>query len=305
MIRCPSEMAAIRALVAELRAARFSGGVRCPRCGATHVQRWGGFSGRQRYRCTGCRRTFSDFTGTPVMYSKKILHWVPYSRCVQEGLTVRRSAARSKIHPDTSFRWRHALLRELCRHERERLAGWIELGTLWFAYSEKGRVQRSRLPRRRGVRRARSSQQQTERVRVVLAADRLGRIATARCTDRVPSARELEAVLEGRIARKPSPTIVAKEGRFGPAGVFARRLKGSFKDARPGAARGRRQPEILVHVRTVEAYAVRLVDWMARFRGVATRYLSHYLAWHVSVDRAWRQRAAARVLRWPLGDAFG
>jgi transposase-like protein len=294
-------MEAIRALVAELREARFSGGLRCPRCSATRVQRWGGFSGRQRYRCRGCRRTFSDFTGTPVMYSKKILHWVTYSRCLQEGLSVRRSAARSKIQPDTSFRWRHALLKELCRNERERLRGWIELGTLWFAYSEKGRKPRSREPRRRGVRRGRA--RQSERVRVVVAADRSGKVAAARCTDRVASARELEALLAGRIAGQP--TIVAKEGRFGAAGVFARRLKGSFQDVRPGLRRGTQPEQLLAHVRTVQSFAARLEDWMARFRGVATRYLSHYLAWHGCVDRAWRQRAAARVLRWPLSDAFG
>ena len=39
----------------------------------------------------------------------------------------------------------------------------------------------------------------------------------------------------------------------------------------------------------MRAYGARLKDWMQRFHGVATRYLSNYLLWHRVVDRRWRQ----------------
>jgi hypothetical protein len=59
-------------LLERVRSARFSRGPACPRCRGRWIQRWGQFAGRQRYRCRGCRRTFSDLTGTPAAYVKKL-----------------------------------------------------------------------------------------------------------------------------------------------------------------------------------------------------------------------------------------
>jgi hypothetical protein len=42
-----------------------------------------------------------------------------------------------------------------------------------------------------------------------------------------------------------------------------------------------------------------------RFRGVATRYLPNYLAWHCCLDRDWRESLLALLMRWPLATAFG
>jgi hypothetical protein len=50
---------------------------------------------------------------------------------------------------------------------------------------------------------------------------------------------------------------------------------------------------------------VRLKQWLARFRGVATRYLANYLIWHTCVDRAYRHGVGAVMLRWPIGAGFG
>ena len=81
------------------------------------------------------------------------------------------------------------------------------------------------------------------------------------------------------------PIVTARPGRFGPAARFARRQGGRFFDARRRArhATGR------AHIRNARAYGARLKDWMQRFHGVATRYLSNYLLWHRVVDRRWRQ----------------
>ena len=39
-----------------------------------------------------------------------------------------------------------------------------------------------------------------------------------------------------------------------------------------------------VHVQNVNAYHRLLRDWLARFHGVATRYLPHYLGWRWALD---------------------
>ncbi len=45
---------------------RVSGAPKYPRCGATHIRRYGMEHGLQRYRCVGCGRTFNSLTGTPL-----------------------------------------------------------------------------------------------------------------------------------------------------------------------------------------------------------------------------------------------
>jgi len=52
----------ILAKVGRERIANFG----CPHCGEDHVHRWGNDSGKPRYRCTRCRKTFNPLTGTPL-----------------------------------------------------------------------------------------------------------------------------------------------------------------------------------------------------------------------------------------------
>ena len=285
-----------RFLVA-LRAARFPHGVRCPRCGHTRTHRWGSFSGRQRYLCTGCRRTFSDLTGTPAAYSKKLLLWEDYGRCLAESLSVRRVSRRLRIHPCTAFRWRHAIIGALRARDDERLAGWIEVCSVSFPYSEKGR-RRSGTPRRRDA--AHSRPEEILKANVVIACDRHARLVTAlvgvSTTTRIHT-HQLHASLSDRVRGRPD--IVAAQGQFGPAATLARRLGWRIHDLRSTS----QPPRSLAHLNAAHAYRVRLCDWLQRFRGVATRYLPNYLAWHRAIDATWRLRIQAEALRWPIGAA--
>jgi hypothetical protein len=70
-----------------------------------------------------------------------------------------------------------------------------------------------------------------------------------------------------------------------------------FCDARRVASR-QRQPG--GHVENVQVYGALLVGWIRRFRGVATKYLPNYLAWHLALDLARRRALARAALRWPL-----
>lgn len=51
--------------------------------------------------------------------------------------------------------------------------------------------------------------------------------------------------------------------------------------------RGERKHGIF-HVQTVNSYQGRLKEWMAPFRGVATKYLNRYLTWHIIHERVQR-----------------
>lgn len=193
------------ALLNAVRMARFSHGLRCPRCGMGEVQRWGGFSGRQRYRCRCCLRTFSDLTGTPAAYRKKIALWVRYAGCLAESMSVRSAARALGIDPSTAFRWRHALLGQLAGRRAESLAGHIELGWVRFAYSQKGQRALDRPARHRGL--APGREFLPPRVSVAALCDRLGHAVTALSLAPRPTVMDLDRVLAG--ALDGSPSVIA------------------------------------------------------------------------------------------------
>jgi transposase-like protein len=84
----------------------------CPHCGSRNFVKHGRTSlGRQRYRCWECRKTFSETTGTPFMYSKKTLKtWAGYLLCMEGRLTLRSISKLLGMNLSTAFSWRHKIL---------------------------------------------------------------------------------------------------------------------------------------------------------------------------------------------------
>ena len=91
---------------------RFKDGVFCPHCGETYCSKFG-FTrqGKQRYRCSGCRRTFTATTNTTLDYTKKDIDvWMKYIDCMANHMSIRKSAKACGINKSTSFEWRHKIL---------------------------------------------------------------------------------------------------------------------------------------------------------------------------------------------------
>jgi transposase-like protein len=278
--------------LAELRLSRFTGKLACPRCSGSRIQRWGWFSGRRRFRCTTCRRTFSDLTGTPVAYSKKIELLRHYARCLEEGLSIRKTAKCVGISPSTAFRWRHRFMERLGATHTETLSGVIEMTTHRLPLSCKGQRTLGRPARRKGWQ---PSRRRPPFVAIIIAVDRHGSAASACVRNPQIYTHDLERSFGKYVAGRP--VIVAAQGPLGPPSVFARRLGGIFWDARrPDPAQS------LIRIAGAQAYTVSLVGWMARFRGVATKYLPNYLAWHRAVSHRTRFALERRVLRWPMSS---
>jgi transposase-like protein len=289
-----------REVVGAVRDARFSRGLTCPRCGASEVQRWGWSAGRrQRYRCVACRRTFSDFTCTPAAYLKRVELLPDYGVCLQECLSIRAAAARLGIHPSTAFRWRHRLLGAMSRTQDATLDGWIEIGSDWFAHSRKGeRGITDRLPRRRGARcRLRFG---GRRAYVIMACDRLGHVLTGLAPGQRVDADAIELTLAARVGE--APALTSPEGVYGQSARLARRKGWKFRQSLGATLDTLRWP---AHTRTVVGYRVRLRRWLPRFHGVATKYLTNYLIWHLLLDSAYRTALQPTLMRWPLGAGFG
>lgn len=325
----------VEVFLAWIREIRFKDGRRCPRCSCPRVHRHGSFSGRQRYLCTGCRRTFSDTTGTPAAYIKKLHLWPAYGWGMEEGESLRAAADRLGVHPSTAFRWRHLVLDALRAADDERLGGWVECCLLGgYAESRKGeRGGLDRPARCHGVKRPWSSGvARAVRARGVLVSrDRSGHVVTGLVRRHVPRSADLERVLGDRVI---SGTEVQSEGderggptahprpvwwmrpahirlqealaAGGPVLVVARARRAlhgyaAFAAPRGGtvlSAWGPARADPLVHTGRARTYWHRLRTWMRGFYGVATRYLPNYLAWHRWLRRPRSEPFAAHLLRW-------
>jgi transposase-like protein len=272
-----------------LRDARFAHGLRCPRCRHAAVTRWGSFSGRQRYRCSGCRRTFSDLTATPAAYLKKLGRFATTTTPAVLELSIRRAADILQVSRDTAFRWRHLICGALEKTSPVTLEGWIELAHFQLAESRKGQKVEGRAPRRRGV--WPLVGYGGRRVSVQVAADRVGHVLAAPFAGE-PHGRAWLDLLESRL-RGPV-VLLAAIGPLGRYGSLARRIGVPYLDTRTQHGRS-----TLEHVETARAFATRFRAWLRRFRGVASSYLGNYLAWY-----GWLDPGIAfpnRAYRWVLG----
>lgn len=278
------------AAIADFRSARLALGLSCPHCASDRIVRWGSFSARQRYRCISCRRTFSDLTGTPAAHIKKIERLRSYAGTLVESASIRRAARAVGVAPSTAFRWRHRLVGHLAMTDRATLRGWIELTTCRLPESFKGQRALPRPPRRRGPRPATLPASQ---VCVVVALDRTSRLSTDMVRRPRVASTDLIQVLGARV--RAGALVLAAEGPLSASGIFARKTGGTFRDARVAHRRLE-----LDHVENARGYVGRMKDWLSRFRGVATSYLTNYLAWHRALDCVGRHRIDERVLRWPV-----
>ena len=273
----------------------------CPHCAATHVHRWGGFSGRRRYRCVACRRTFSDFTGTPLATLKRIDRWQGFCHCMLASLTVRRAAASLDVDPTTAFRWRHRLLEGLDRSDVADLDAIVTIAETAFPHSEKGKRGLDRPPRLRGGR----YDPRVPSVWVLIARDQRGRVTSHVAGRSRPTANDLERALAPRLEKTAEIRDVV--GPYGAGGLLV--VRTSLKNQEGNSARHTRTLQYRRIARSspefsaMRRYMMALRSWLRRFHGVASRYLANYLAWHRLLTLA--EDASPRLgFRWVLAAAF-
>lgn len=267
---------------ARFRHLRFGPGGRpaaCLHCHAPRPQRWGRFSGRQRYRCTACHRTFSDFTGTPLAHLERVDRWPAFGRCMLASVPVRRAAAAIGVHPATAFRWRHRLLGAMDATDAALLVTSVAIHETWFPFSEKGKRDLDRPPRRRSV----FGRLDIPRAWLYLAADDDGRRASGVVGPKRPEVGDLIAALDERV--EPEAEITSEFGPLGAAGLMAERTGRSYRRLRRG------DPDF----EAVHGSTLALRRWIRRFHGVATRYLQNYVAWHRFLELAAKLEGGGEV----------
>ncbi|WDE13536.1 IS1595 family transposase [Thalassomonas haliotis] len=243
----------------------------CPHCHSLTIKRNGKVSGRQRYLCKSCNKSFMVTYNTPFYRLRNPEKWIGYLRCMLTSLTIRHSARECVMTKNTAFLWRHRFLHLLNIQSATCLSGIVEMDETLFRYSEKGSRHLTRKAHKRGKDKAGRGRAKGDWVAVLVARDRQKQTFDKRLVS--ASGESLFHLLDAHIDKD---SVICSDG-FRSYGVLTKKLGVTHKAI--NLTKGIRVIEKVFHIQNVNSYHGRLHNWMKRFHGVATRYLDNYLSW--------------------------
>jgi transposase-like protein len=245
--------------------------ISCPACQHEDIIAKGYRGTVRKYKCKACGRNFSSTTDTALYRIHKKDKWEAYLQCMEDGLSIRKAAKRVGISIQTSFDWRHKVLKRLGELHADQLEGIAEADEMFFPYSEKGNKHLKRAPRQRGGKKI-----SDKMVNVLVSLDRKG---------------HLIAKNTGRGGLRKGPVDQVLSGKFAPGTILCTDGLSTFKGLakREGVIhkpiityKSRTLKNKAYHIQTVNAVHADIRAHMARYKGVATKYLQHYMNWFVA-----------------------
>lgn len=272
---------------------RFAAAPACGHCGEADFKFWGSASGLKRYMCKSCGRTFNALTGTPLARLRGREKWLDYARALVDGVSLRKAAARSGIHLETSFRWRHRFLASARDNKARAVTGIVEADETFILKSAKGsRKIVGRAARKRGGKAKKRGLSTDEHDAILIVRDRYGATTDAILADL--SAESIGAHL------KP---VVAKDAVLVSDGNRAYEAVAADLDITQIALVASAGERVIgcYHTQNVNAYQSRLKQWLARFKGVASKYLPSYLGWRRMIEREAEALTPAHCLANAIG----
>lgn len=241
----------------------------CPHCQSFEISRWGKSHDLQRFRCKNCKKTFNALTGTSLSRLRYKELWLQYSQCLHDGETVRKAAEVCGIDNTTSFRWRHRFLNRSTENKQAKMTGIVEADETFFTESSKGN---RRITERKARKRGKSAKKlKGERVPVLIVRDRSGTVA-----DFVFNELSKKEVHDSLRPLMDKEVVLCSDGNSFYQ-TFAKQENIPHK--RIISLDKEYVVDKIFHIQNLNAYISRLKSWMIRFNGVATKYLSNYLAW--------------------------
>ena len=250
----------------------------CPHCGNKSYHKHGIDKGSQRYYCTTCKRTFTEYTGTWLagIHKKELV--TDYLKLMEQELSLDKIKVSLGINKKTAFDWRHKILSGLENSDKGNFKGITESDDTYFLQSSKGSKLHVRKPRKRGGARKRGISK--EHVSVIVTADRdteldlsvarLGRIKKA----------DIVKAIGKRISKE---TILCTDSHTSYKG-FAIDNEIEHHAVRTDLKQFVKQK--LYHVQHVNAIDSRLKRWIEyQFGGVSTKYLQKYLNWFKAKEK--------------------
>ncbi len=232
-------------------ATRLSG-LSCPRCGSTEFHRHGCDLSIQRYRCKECARTFKETVNTPLhwIHNKKKMH--DYIETMYDRKSIRAAADEIGICEVTSFNWRHKILSSLDRLASVPSGAPSGICEIRLPHSYKGQrnIPEKKMPETRSV----------------IAVDARGIPCLELLHKKKKSAEVSELLAENihpkaEIANTKSTLLTSAGRKTDREKIHHRACNRSI-------------------IAQAKMQVADLGDWMARFNGVATKYLQQYWNWY-------------------------
>jgi transposase-like protein len=263
----------------------------CPKCGGHNIAPWGIRSGLHRHRCQECGRTFNVLAGTPLARLRYKDKWLPYLRTMASSQTLRQAAAECEVSLDTAFRWRHRFLARMATHPTP-LSNIVEADETYIRISAKGDRHLEREPHQRGSDAVGPGRSSEDWVAVLVVRDR-----NEHTVSFVLPHFTAEAVIERVQPLIAKDALLITDG----AATFESFAKQAEISHHPVYLSAGARVRGAFHIQNVNACHRRLKEWLIRFHGVATKYLSHYLGWRRMLERLEELLTPAQVLRAALG----
>lgn len=270
--------------------ARTSGECKCPFCGDDRRQKWGRTRTKiQRYRCKGCKKTYSGRTGSALgRIHRPDLFMVALQDMLGDSApqSVRRLARRLGLHKHTIWRWRMLVFRVIRNGEAARFAGIVEADETHQRESRKGsrewvrhfadplNVPKPPRPRwedftTQGLKMMRGLSRW--QLPILTVADRGGARYFQRLADRRSST--LESAMRPLV---PSDAVLCSDGAKG-YGSFA--ATACIEHFAVGSKAGTRVAAGFYHIQNVSSLHARYKRFIKPFCGPATKNLDGYIRW--------------------------
>ena len=252
--------------------------VSCPWCEGRKYCKNGKDKGSQRFKCAGCGRTFTEYTGTWLdgLHKKSLV--VDYISLMIDGKSLDKISKSLHINKKTAFDWRHKILSSLSQDSGDDMKGIVESDETFFEESEKGNRHLGRKGRKRGC-----SSSLNQKKTKGISSNKAAVIATA---DRSGSMNLCVATM-GRIGKEdimrsigkplPAHSILCTDGHVSYKG-FA--MDNQLEHVTLRADLKQHVKQGVYHIQNVNSIHNRLKKWIDNtFWGVSTKYLQNYLGW--------------------------
>lgn len=242
----------------------------CPHCSATRIHRHGTSAGLQRYKCTNCGKTFNALTKTPLARMRKKELWLAYMGCMLNSNVLDSIHHQLSINIKTAFLWRHHFTAWLGSDVPRTLDGIIEADETYFRKSRKGDKHLNRKPHKHGGD-GLGSGISKDLVCVLAACDRSGHDLEFITGVGAVKGVWLDVNFAGRVE---SDAVLVTDG------LRSYRHFIKYKHITHVIVNRKKHKSGSFHIQHVNAYHMRMKRQINHhFRGVATKYLNHYLWW--------------------------
>lgn len=276
----------------EIKESRFKKGQSCPHCNSNEVKKNGSVGGKQRYYCKSCKKSFSEFSMSPLAYTKLPLDkWILYVKGMLWGFSLRKNAAYTGVGLKTSFYMRHKILDCIRVYIGiGSVDGVVEMDETFYPLSYKGNHKKSGFKMPRPARK-RGKQVQlrgisNDQVCVASAIDRNGNIILESvCAGRIKT-KDLARLYKSRIDEN---SIICTDSHRSYT-RFAKDLGLDHKQIKSGHHKNG-----IYHINHINSLHSRLKLWTRRFRGVSTKYLPNYLSWYKWIEYFRTEKEAVKT----------